>query len=649
MGAPLPANEAERLSALRALNILDTPPEERFDRITRIAQRLFDVPIALVSLVDINRQWFKSCQGLTTTETPRSMSFCAYALERTDPLVVPDTRLDPRFVDNPLVTNAPAIRFYAGQPLAGPDGHAVGTLCILDRRPRQMTPSDLKALTDLRHWAVNELNTVELSQAYVIKHESEARVRAVLENVAEAVITVDACGRIESFNPAAERIFSAHAADVIGEDGASLFDGPDRSAVRAMLDHDAAVAGPAHPGALRDVSGRRKDGTPFPVELSISSFDLNGRRLSILIARDVSERKRAQDELERRGATLRAQAQLLDLAHDTIMVRDLDGTIRYWNRGAEEMYGWTSAEAVGRVSHRLLHTRFPKTRRTIEREVLNAGRWEGELVHSRRGGRCIVVASRWAVQRNADGAPIAVLEINNDVTERKRAEERLQATLIDAQALYRDADRAYGESRAILDATDEAIVMVGSDRRLLAVNRRFTALFGVDSSAVIGHPFEELQDLFERVFVDPADVRAQLARSSEGAGQQSTAVVAQRWPERRELGLFTAPVQGAENEPLGRLYAFRDVTHEREIDRMKSEFVSLVSHELRTPLTSIKGFVDLILDGDVGDIGEEQRELLQIVKNNADRLVALINDLLDVSRIESGKVELQRPPRTSVA
>ncbi len=178
------------------------------------------------------------------------------------------------------------------------------------------------------------------------------------------------------------------------------------------------------------------------------------------------------------------------------------------------MYGWTSAEAVGRVSHRLLHTRFPKTRRTIERKVLNAGRWEGELVHSRRGGRRIVVASRWAVQRNADGAPIAVLEINNDVTERKQAEERLQATLIDAQALYRDADRAYGESRAILDATDEAIIMVGSDRRRLAVNRRFTALFGVDSSAATGS------------FAFSAAMNA------------NTASGARRFPWRRRLPLF---------------------------------------------------------------------------------------------------------------
>lgn len=116
----------------------------------------------------------------------------------------------------------------------------------------------------------------------------------------------------------------------------------------------------------------------------------------------------------------------------------------------------------------------------------------------------------------------------------------------------------------------------------------------------------------------------------------------QRWPETRELQLFSTPVHSEGRRFLGRLYVLRDVTHEREVDRMKPEFVSLVSHELRTPLTSIKGFVDLLLDGEAGELGEEQREFLDIVGHNADRLVALINDLLDVSRIEAGKIELNR-------
>ncbi|MDQ4064086.1 MAG: GAF domain-containing protein, partial [Actinomycetota bacterium] len=192
--APLPLNEAQRIASLRGLHILDTPYEERFDRITRLAQRLFSVPIALVSLIDVNRQWFKSCIGLDLRETPRSTSFCAHAILSDEALVIPDAQLDPRFADNPFVTGPPHIRFYAGQPLVGPNNQKLGTLCIIDRRPRQLDTDNLNALRSLAALAENELNTVEMNQALAIKEESEARVRAVMENIADGIITFDEQG-----------------------------------------------------------------------------------------------------------------------------------------------------------------------------------------------------------------------------------------------------------------------------------------------------------------------------------------------------------------------------------------------------------------------------------------------------------------------
>src|SRR4029077_2723014 len=120
--APIPANEEQRLAALRALGILETPPEERFDRITRLAKRLFGVPIALISLVDADRQWFKSCQGLCVRQTARDRSFCGHALLSPKPMGIPDAPRDERFADNPLVRAEPGIRFYAGQPLKAADG-----------------------------------------------------------------------------------------------------------------------------------------------------------------------------------------------------------------------------------------------------------------------------------------------------------------------------------------------------------------------------------------------------------------------------------------------------------------------------------------------------------------------------------------------
>lgn len=164
MKAPhTPTNEASRLRRLRALNVLDTAPEERFDRLTRLARRLFNVPIALVSLVDEQRQWFKSAQGLDACETPRDISFCGHTILGNDVFVIPNALEDPRFADNPLVTSEPHIRFYAGCPLSSSDGYKLGTLCLIDRQPRQFNAEDIEALQDLAMMVERELAAIELA------------------------------------------------------------------------------------------------------------------------------------------------------------------------------------------------------------------------------------------------------------------------------------------------------------------------------------------------------------------------------------------------------------------------------------------------------------------------------------------------------
>jgi GAF domain-containing protein len=155
--APIPATDQERLAALRALLILDTPPEERFDRIIAFATQEFEVPIALLSIVDEQRQWFKSRIGLDVCETARDISFCGHAIMAAEIMVVEDAARDARFADNPLVTGAPYIRFYAGAPLQLPSGHAVGTLCLIDRVPRTLDRTGLAILASLRDLAVEEL------------------------------------------------------------------------------------------------------------------------------------------------------------------------------------------------------------------------------------------------------------------------------------------------------------------------------------------------------------------------------------------------------------------------------------------------------------------------------------------------------------
>ena len=171
----IPANEDERLKSLKSLDILDTVHEERFDRITRLAKRMFNVPIAIVSLIDKNRQWFKSCVGLEVDHTDRSISFCGHAILDSAILIVPDASQDPRFSDNPLVVNEPFIRFYAGRPIKTPDGQRIGTLCIIDTQPRLFNVDDCLSLNDLAEMVEHEIEITHMATIDDLTHTSNRR------------------------------------------------------------------------------------------------------------------------------------------------------------------------------------------------------------------------------------------------------------------------------------------------------------------------------------------------------------------------------------------------------------------------------------------------------------------------------------------
>ncbi|WP_077530323.1 diguanylate cyclase domain-containing protein [Vreelandella utahensis] len=171
----IPDDEWRRLETLQSLNILDTPSEDRYDCVTRLARQLFSVPISLVTMVDANRQWFKSCAGLSTRETPRRVSFCGHAILGDEVFVIPDTRADERFMDNPLVVDEPYIRFYAGCPYRAPDGSNLGTLCIIDRKPRQLTQEDIQALRDLTSFVEREIAFLEIATVDELTQVSNRR------------------------------------------------------------------------------------------------------------------------------------------------------------------------------------------------------------------------------------------------------------------------------------------------------------------------------------------------------------------------------------------------------------------------------------------------------------------------------------------
>jgi GAF domain-containing protein len=188
--AAVPQNEAARLAALRTYAIVDTPPEEAFNEITHLASHICQCPIATISLIEADRQWYKAKLGIDIDETPRDVAFCAHTILQQEIVIVKDARLDPRFADNPVVTGPPFVRFYAGVPLLTPDGHALGTLCVVDTEPRELTFEQAWALDSLRRHTVAHLELRKALANLRHAHEEIQSLRAVIAEYESRMVVV---------------------------------------------------------------------------------------------------------------------------------------------------------------------------------------------------------------------------------------------------------------------------------------------------------------------------------------------------------------------------------------------------------------------------------------------------------------------------
>lgn len=217
ISAPKPKNEKQRLESLKALNILDTLSEVEYDQITEIASQICDTPIALVSLVDENRQWFKSKIGLEATETPRDLAFCAHAILQDDVFIVENPSTDTRFFDNPLVTGGPCVQFYAGAPILSPDGFAIGTVCVIDQIKRKLNAQQISALKALSNQITLILNNrVQIKQ---LKETEEKLIFKTIayENLSQGIVLQDRTGAIVEFNPSALKVLDLTSDELTGK------------------------------------------------------------------------------------------------------------------------------------------------------------------------------------------------------------------------------------------------------------------------------------------------------------------------------------------------------------------------------------------------------------------------------------------------
>ncbi|SDV48784.1 putative bifunctional diguanylate cyclase/phosphodiesterase [Chitinasiproducens palmae] len=333
---PLPDDEARRLEALRAYAMLDTAASEDFDRLVRLATHLFSVPIALVSLVDAERQFFKARAGLDVCETSRDVSFCAHALVSDDVLFVPDALLDPRFSTNPLVLGPPHIRFYAGQPLVTPDGARLGTVCLIDTLPHAGFSEAERG--NLRDLAALVMDRMEVHRVNRVNELQRIRFATLADNAPDAVVCWDAQARIVFWNPAAEAMFGRRASEVLGRAGEAIVAPASRAAFEAGWQHLQECPEAVRSEQALELLGLRADGSEFPAEIFLSAWPECGAQCIAAFVRDVTglREKEARlfqlasldplTDLPNRGAwQMSLEEALVRGEPATVLLVDLDG------------------------------------------------------------------------------------------------------------------------------------------------------------------------------------------------------------------------------------------------------------------------------------------------------------------------------------
>jgi PAS domain S-box-containing protein len=672
---PVPAHETERLAALYHYQVLDTLPEAAFDRITALAARLFDMPVALVSLVDESRAWFKSCIGFSAQEVPREGTPCSLVVLMKAPLIIPDTLQDDRFAYTPLVQNQAGVRFYAGAPLINRDGFTLGTLCVVDSKPHNLlSPEQQATLVDLAAMVVDEL---ELRLA---AHKT-AQVDAALIEITKGVATVTG----EAFF----HVLTQHLAKALDADYAyiGLVEGNDLTMLRAIATcaHGQIVENLEYPlqgTPCWEVIEQRKIcyyprgvqaqflHAPRLKRLAVESFvaipffDSSGTLLGLLAVMDGKPLENIQlaktllsifalriaTELERQRSevVLRRATEQMSAAQ-----RCAKAGLWGWNMATNEVYWspeyyalWGMNPSIAAAYDTWLEAIAEEDRDRVDQHIRAAVaqqqpiQVEYRYLHPERG-LCWFMSIGNTLY-DAENQPLRATGIALDITDRKKIEEELR------------------QKNAILNVINESaptpIFVKDRQGRIIYANPATLEVLGKSASEVIGFRDDDLypnpEDADRVVKNDQRIMETGQTEVVEESPDGIRTFLGMKSPYRNEAGEVVGLI-GISNNISDRVQLERD--RERVLqqektaresaetaNRIKDEFLAVLSHELRSPLSPILGWTKLLQSGNLD--AATTRQALAAIERNAKLQTDLIEDLLDVSRILRGKLSLNISP-----
>ena len=472
-----------------------------------------------------------------------------------------------------------------------------------------------------------DLDITERSKIENSLRESEKRFRTIFEDSPLGVALVESVsGKICEVNQMFASIVGRTRAEMTNLDWISITHPDDLEA--DLYNQSQLVSGKIN-GFQMEKRYIRPDGSFVWINMTISRLirEDNMPMLHLCMIEDITERKAAEEEIRR-------QADLLNLAQDSIIVKHFNSRITYWNKGAENTYGWMRDEVIGKVSYELLETVFPCQLENIKSDLIGKGYWEGELTHSTKDGSKIIVASRWQLQKDKNNCPVGILEINNDITERKQIEEALfsKSSLLEAQ----------------LDSVTEGILVVDDHNIRILINKRFIDLFDVPKHILEDKEDSKLLQYITGLTKDPMSFLEKINYLNRHTNEKSHDEI--EFKNGLVMDRYSAPIRGKDRDSYGRIWTFHDITRLKnaeleiklknaelqKVTAEKDKFYSIIAHDLRGPLGSIMGMTEMMTDEAENFSEEERKELSLNMKDSVRNTFNLLEQLLQWTGMQRG-------------